>query len=809
MSNTTAKLTLQMTDTGFEKVGTDLKTMAAEATKANAGLKTTASTVDQVSKSTTSLGSKITAAGKQFSGTITNVAALGSTVVNLSRQYQDLSDTQIRVDKTQLKMSKTAEAVRTAQEKVNKLTKAGVTNGVEYEKALLDVKQAQEASTLAVTMNGEALEDQQRAYENFFLGLAPTILTAGSSITSMLKEMGGEKGIGGLAAKLKGLGAGGIGGLSGLTAALGPLALAALAATTAFIAYDNAMKKVAESKKEEGLAKNAKNLAEELEHVKKSFDDLKLKPGTNIVDFFASMGPGGLQNTVLDWMEKAKTKTVELATETDALKTAREALNKALADPAMTDYQTAAGNTARLEAVAAEKEVKRLEGIEKTIPATQKLTTTQTAANEAMGKTNTLLDTMTQKTTGKSVFYTMAQTVDQLKASFIALNQEADRSQFMKLLSGGNPTAITTKTPVDPRIGFEHASIQQRYSDMTAYTKFRNDKELEIVAKAKTAADKLVADQKTAALEYESAWNKAYGAQLSGIDKIFAAYRQLHPGGTKDILDKHGKKIGTRTTEPGKLPIDLAEKAITQLESGLAQKLSSPASAKTFAENWITTAAAHMGGIAGKLLTPITTYIQQHAKEPPEKFIAGFTEFLGSLNLTDVFAKTFNPPWQAATLAAQQAEEKINASLGKIPPAVAKVKPPLDLMAKTLKNISVIKAAPTVTAKVVGQQPLNLMKQTIANIRSKTVTVTVKAQGAVGTLKGFSAGAHFAGGYSGTVRRPTMMLVGEGGREEDISITPKGSSGHSGSGGGGFSGTINVYVDGVLRPARYDMGARK
>ena len=41
-------------------------------------------------------------------------------------------------------------------------------------------------------MNGEALEDQQRAYENFFMGLAPTILTAGSSITSMFKEIGGE-----------------------------------------------------------------------------------------------------------------------------------------------------------------------------------------------------------------------------------------------------------------------------------------------------------------------------------------------------------------------------------------------------------------------------------------------------------------------------------------------------------------------------------------------------------------------------------------------------------------------------------------
>src|SRR5580765_3541734 len=188
---------------GFTEGATAIKKVGDEATNTNNKLKTTTSTVDQVSKSTTSLGSKLANAGKQFSGTITNVAALGSTVVNLSRQYSDLEDTQIRVDRTQLKVSKTAEAVRAAQEKLNKLAKAGVRGGAEYEKALLDVQQAQEASTLAVTMHGEALEDQQRAYENFTMTLAPTILTAGSSITSMFKEMGGTKGIGGLASKLK------------------------------------------------------------------------------------------------------------------------------------------------------------------------------------------------------------------------------------------------------------------------------------------------------------------------------------------------------------------------------------------------------------------------------------------------------------------------------------------------------------------------------------------------------------------------------------------------------------------------------
>ena len=191
---------------GFTEGATAIKKVGDEATNTNNKLKTTTSTVDQVSKSTTSLGSKLANAGKQFSGTITNVAALGSTVVNLKRQYDDLSDTQIRVDKTQLKVSRSAEAVRAAQGKLNDAVKKYGKGSAEAQKAQLDLTQAQEASTLAVTMNGEALEDQQRAYENFAMNLAPTILTAGSSITSMFKEIGGTKGIGGLANKLKTLG---------------------------------------------------------------------------------------------------------------------------------------------------------------------------------------------------------------------------------------------------------------------------------------------------------------------------------------------------------------------------------------------------------------------------------------------------------------------------------------------------------------------------------------------------------------------------------------------------------------------------
>jgi hypothetical protein len=66
-------------------------------------------------------------------------------------------------------------------------------------------------------------------------------------------------------------------------------------------------------------------------------------------------------------------------------------------------------------------------------------------------------------------------------------------------------------------------------------------------------------------------------------------------------------------------------------------------------------------------------------------------------------------------------------------------------------------------------------------------------------------------GYQSTVHRPTVFIAGEGGRPEDVTVRPRGSAqrGGSGGGGGGFYGTVNVYVDGVLRQARYSMGARK
>src|SRR6185436_14784221 len=115
------------------------------------------------------------------------------------------------------------EATQKAQAALNKLTNAGVKSGAQYEQALLDVKQAMEAQDLAERNLTEAQEDHQRAQENFWIGLVPTVTSAGTSIISVLNDLKGTKGLGGLTSKLKELGSagGGIGAGGGFSNIIG------------------------------------------------------------------------------------------------------------------------------------------------------------------------------------------------------------------------------------------------------------------------------------------------------------------------------------------------------------------------------------------------------------------------------------------------------------------------------------------------------------------------------------------------------------------------------------------------------------
>jgi hypothetical protein len=122
---------------------------------------------------------------------------------------------------------------------------------------------------------------------------------------------------------------------------------------------------------------------------------------------------------------------------------------------------------------------------------------------------------------------------------------------------------------------------------------------------------------------------------------------------------------------------------------------------------------------------------------------------------------------------------------------------------------TVSKEKPTMKILADSKRALEIAKQTTQSINNMHATIKVGTR--VVASAGLSGGVHLhQHGYQGTVKRPTMFIAGEGGRPEDVTVRPRGSAQRGGSGGGGgFYGTVNVYVDGVLRTARYSMGARK
>jgi len=168
-----------------------LRGMDTSVTSSATGLGKVNTAMTGLDSRTSKLSMVMTGLKENFGLVMTSVGATMSSVVNLSRAYNDLSDTQINVDRTALKMSRTQEAVTKAQDKLNQLTRDGLKGSAEYEQAVLDVQQAEEAATLAVTMHGEALEDQQRTYENFYMNIFSSAISSVGTFGSALKALEG------------------------------------------------------------------------------------------------------------------------------------------------------------------------------------------------------------------------------------------------------------------------------------------------------------------------------------------------------------------------------------------------------------------------------------------------------------------------------------------------------------------------------------------------------------------------------------------------------------------------------------------
>jgi hypothetical protein len=232
MSTNTVTLTLKGTS-NMQDISTSLRAIGTEAKTAGGPLNQLTKSMDQTSKSSQTFGQRLKSFGSNFGQLSASVGSLGGSLVGLTRQYQDLGDSQIRVDRVTLKLSKSQEAARAAHAKLNQLQAKGITSGAQYEQALLDVKQAEEQVKIQTQLLTEAQEDHQRAQEDFWIGLVPTITSAAGTIMGVLQNLMGKKGFGGVAdavgnatAAITGGGIGGKGGGKGgggLMSALGLL----------------------------------------------------------------------------------------------------------------------------------------------------------------------------------------------------------------------------------------------------------------------------------------------------------------------------------------------------------------------------------------------------------------------------------------------------------------------------------------------------------------------------------------------------------------------------------------------------------
>jgi len=228
---------------------------------------------------------------------------------------------------------------------------------------------------------------------------------------------------------------------------------------------------------------------------------------------------------------------------------------------------------------------------------------------------------------------------------------------------------------------------------------------------------------------------------------------------------------------------------------------------------WFSTNLPKAQAAFAQLMAGFTTAVKNASVDIQNLGITWWNSFIDGVK-AGIEATRKNPAADFLFLFNQQAKDAFNSPEWKQLGHVAMIKPEVipdtkqadTLLSKWTGNVEKIK--PKIPVSADTSQALKLAKQAQARIDDMRATINVSSH-----FTGFGHGAgfgQFQHGYQGTVKRPTVFIAGEGGRPEDVSVRPRGSVQRGGSGGGGgFSGTINVYVDGVLRPARYDMGARK
>lgn len=165
---------------------TNLKTLDTATKSSATNIKAANDQLKQTDITSTSLSAKLKGLGSNFNTLAIGIGATATSVISLWRNYRDLEDTNIAVDRTTRKLSLAQEAQIKAQEKVNELIRAGKKGTPEYEQALLDLDQANQAVSIATDMHGEALERQSDTYQNFYMSIIPSAIGVVSSLVGTL-----------------------------------------------------------------------------------------------------------------------------------------------------------------------------------------------------------------------------------------------------------------------------------------------------------------------------------------------------------------------------------------------------------------------------------------------------------------------------------------------------------------------------------------------------------------------------------------------------------------------------------------------
>lgn len=264
----------------------------------SAGVTTIKNQGDALNQLTTkqkTIGSQLTSLGSAFKNNALAIGAAASSVLGLYQNYANLSSAQNNANKSATAAKAAQNNLTKAQDTLNKTISKYGANSKEAKVAQDKLTVAQERAVNKTESAKIAQDNLNQTMADFGINILPNVILAGGSFVSLLDNIGGEKGIGGLTKKFGGL-KGAIGGMSsslgmsklGFLGMAGAIGAASIAAVELF----NVLEKGAKVKALNDIITAGKATEIQLKQQIQNITELKKSWGIQLTDFFKS-GPIG------------------------------------------------------------------------------------------------------------------------------------------------------------------------------------------------------------------------------------------------------------------------------------------------------------------------------------------------------------------------------------------------------------------------------------------------------------------------------------------------------------------------------------